>query len=37
MDNLQVTYISKVSMKRHWVMGGLYVNEILFDQLICLH
>ena len=33
-DNLQVIDITKVTMNRHWVMGGLYINWILVVQLI---
>jgi len=27
-------HISKITKKRHWFMGGLYVSEISFVQLI---
>jgi hypothetical protein len=36
-DHLQVIHISKIAKKRHWVMGGLYVSEISFVQLIGLY
>ena len=30
-------HISKITMKRLWVVGGLYINEISFVQLIGLY
>lgn len=35
-DHLQVTHQSKISKKRHRIMGGLYINENSFVQLISL-
>jgi len=37
MDYLQVIHKSKITKNRHWVMGGFYVSEISFVQLIGLY
>ena len=31
---LQLIRISKITMKRNWVMVGMYINEISFVQLV---
>ena len=36
-DHLQVTHKSKITKKRHRIMGGLYINEIYFVQSIGIH
>jgi hypothetical protein len=35
--HLHVIRISKITMKRHWVLGGFYANEISFARFVGLY